>query len=156
MKQRLIELTVGRRQIKSAVGTFITIPPEMVTPRGDAVYEVQSQSIPGRSYSVDSTIGMWTCTVGETGALQTASCSSRMQHVNCVTALSTENRRWPQQWHWDKKEKNNFLMSFLDGGSDNSRHWKWKYKWLGTCNAEKNNNLVEEQSASHPPADTSP
>lgn len=96
MKQRLVEVALGRRRVKQA-WTFNTIPHESVTHMGDLHYSIKSQSEEGTLYSVDLAIGLCTCNVGENGRVckhQLAAAEYSATVIPQLVNLTPVNRRW--------------------------------------------------------------
>lgn len=95
MKQRLVEVALGRRKLKSI--SMATLPLDTVTSQGNGKYTVQSQSTPSLQYEVDLTTGFCKCTVGENGSLckHQATCADySMTALPQVFTATTENRWW--------------------------------------------------------------
>ena len=95
MKQRLVNVALGRRKLKSL--SSHGLPLESVTPQGNGKYTVQSQSNPSMKYEVDLISGFCECTVGENGDIckHQATCAElSMTTLPQVFTATPKNRHW--------------------------------------------------------------
>ena len=95
MRQRIVDVALGRRQIKKIF--MDTLPLDTVKPLGGGIYHVQSESDSEQVYEVDLNIGICTCIKGNNGAVckhQVACANHGMTVLPQMLVLNSSTRHW--------------------------------------------------------------
>lgn len=95
MQQRLLDVALNRRRVKPINAAKVSM--DALSPLDGNKFQVQSDSNPTETYTVDLSLGMCTCPRGENGATckhQVACAEYSMTVAPLLFELNIQNRQW--------------------------------------------------------------
>ncbi|XP_050697729.1 uncharacterized protein LOC126986080 isoform X2 [Eriocheir sinensis] len=95
MQQRLLDVALKRRRVKPINAAKVSM--DVLSPLGGNKFQVQSDSNPSETFTVDLSLGMCTCLRGENGATckhQAACAEYGVTVAPLLFELNVQNRQW--------------------------------------------------------------